>query len=150
MRTDASLRTADPDMFAAGDIARYDHPVFGRPIRTEHWDNALHGGTTAALAMLGRTAGHDRLPYFYTDQYEAGMEYIGHNPPGSNAQFILRGDATSGSFMAFWTVDGRILAGMHVNMWNSLDAVERLIKTGDRVRPELLADTDLPIDEAAA
>lgn len=137
-------------MFAAGDIAWFDHPGLGQAIRTEHWANAPHGGMTAGLAMLGRQVSHDRLPRFYTDQYEAGVEYIGHVPAGSGARTVLRGEPTSGSFMAFWLADGRVLAGMHVNQWDSLGPVEELIKARDRVNPDRLADVNLPIDQAPA
>ncbi len=147
IRTDASLRTADPAVFAAGDVACFDHPLLGRAIRTEHWANALHGGTTAGLAMLGQDVVHDRLPYFYTDQYDAGLEYIGHVPRGIDTEPILRGDPESGSFMAFWVADGRILAALHVNQWDSLAPAEPLIAARTPVHPDRLADPQVPIDQ---
>jgi 3-phenylpropionate/trans-cinnamate dioxygenase ferredoxin reductase component len=146
VRTDAALRTSASGVFAAGDIACHDHPVLGQPIRTEHWANAFHGGIAAGLSMLGREVSYERLPYFYSDQYDAGLEYIGHVPRGLTAELILRGDPESGSFMAFWLDDGRILAAMQVNQWDSLDPVEPLITNRSPVDANALADVQVPIE----
>ena len=81
--TDASLRTSDPAIYAAGDIASAFHPLLGTHIRVEHWANALHQPQAAAAAMLGRDAVYDRVPYFYTDQYDLGMEYAGYAGPAA-------------------------------------------------------------------
>ncbi len=86
---DAGLRTSDPDIYPAGDVANAAHPLLGKPIRVEHWSNALNGGKAAAHAMLGEPVAYDRMPYFFTDQYDLGMEYSGlgrhrrHPRPGS-------------------------------------------------------------------
>ncbi len=145
---DGSLRSSDPDIFAAGDIAAIDHPLLGARIRVEHWANALNGGPVAARAMLGQDARIDFLPYFFTDQYDLGMEYNGWVPPEAGPSVVIRGDLAAREFIAFWTVDGRVLAGMNVNVWDVSDAVQELIKAGlagATVDPSRLADPDVPL-----
>jgi 3-phenylpropionate/trans-cinnamate dioxygenase ferredoxin reductase component len=148
--TDASLRTSDPDIYAAGDIANAFHPLLGTHIRVEHWANALHQPETAAAAMLGRDAAYDRVPYFYTDQYDLGMEYAGYAVPGGYDQGIFRGDAGKREFIAFWTAGGRIIAGMNVNIWDVNDAIQTLIRSGQPADLARLADPAVPLDEVAA
>jgi 3-phenylpropionate/trans-cinnamate dioxygenase ferredoxin reductase subunit len=134
--TDASLRTTDPDIFAAGDIAEFHHRLLGRPLRIEHWANARTSGATAAAAMLGQPAAHDSVPYFFTDQYDLGMEYRGHAEPGGYDRVVFRGSpritgaGTTPSFIAFWTRDARVLAAMNVNSWDDGDHLERLVRAG--------------------
>ncbi|MGY1745539.1 NAD(P)/FAD-dependent oxidoreductase [Blastococcus sp. SYSU D00695] len=94
--TDAALRTSAPDVHAAGDIASAFHPLYGRPVRVEHWANALNGGPAAARSMLGRPVSYDRVPYFFTDQYELGMEYSGLAGPGDDV--VCRGVPGEGPF----------------------------------------------------
>jgi 3-phenylpropionate/trans-cinnamate dioxygenase ferredoxin reductase subunit len=113
----------------------------------EHWATALHSGPAAARSMLGTDARYDRLPYFYTDQYELGMEYIGHAPPGGYDTVVVRGDLARREFVAFWTSGGRVLAGMGVNVWGIMDSIEALIRTGARVDLGRLADTDVALDD---
>jgi len=127
---DSTLRTDDPDIFAAGDVANVDHPLLRSRVRVEHWANALHSGPAAARAMLGRTDGYDRLPYFFTDQYDLGMEYAGWIPPGATTDLIIRGDLGRREFVAFWTIDGRVAAGMNVNVWEVTDPIQDLIRAG--------------------
>jgi 3-phenylpropionate/trans-cinnamate dioxygenase ferredoxin reductase component len=122
---DASLRTSDPDVFAVGDIANAEHPVLGRRIRVEHWANALQQPEVAARAMLGADAVYDRLPYFFTDQYDLGMEYVGY--AGADDEVVVRGDLEALEFVAFWVRDGRVLAGMNVNVWDVTDRIRDLI-----------------------
>jgi 3-phenylpropionate/trans-cinnamate dioxygenase ferredoxin reductase subunit len=122
---DASLRTSDPDVFAVGDIANAEHPVLGRRIRVEHWANALQQPEVAAKAMLGADAVYDRLPYFFTDQYDLGMEYVGY--AGADDEVVVRGDLEALEFVAFWVRDGRVLAGMNVNVWDVTDRIRDLI-----------------------
>ncbi|MFD2348135.1 FAD-dependent oxidoreductase [Nonomuraea ferruginea] len=107
---DASLRTSDPDVFAAGDVARAYHPLLGTHIRVEHWANALNQPAVAAAAMLDREASYDRLPYFYTDQYDLGMEYTGYVRPGEADDVVIRGDLDSREYIAFWLAEGRVVA----------------------------------------
>jgi 3-phenylpropionate/trans-cinnamate dioxygenase ferredoxin reductase subunit len=145
--TDASLRTSDPDIYAAGDIANAFHPLLGTHIRVEHWANALHQPETAAAAMLGRDAAYDRVPYFYTDQYDLGMEYAGYAGPGGYDQVIVRGDIGKREFIAFWLSAGRVAAGMNVNIWDVNDAIQNLVRSGQGVDPARLADPAVPLDE---
>ena len=147
--TDASLRTSDPDIYAAGDNASAFHPLLGTHIRVEHWANALHQPETAAAAMLGHDAVYDRVPYFYTDQYDLGMEYAGYAGPGGYDQVIFRGDAGKREFIAFWLSGGRVVAGMNVNIWDVNDAIDALIRSGQPADPARLADPAVPLEEVA-
>jgi len=144
---DATLRTSDPAVFAAGDIAEADHPLLRRRIRVEHWANALNQGPHAARSMLGGTQPYDRLPYFYTDQYDLGMEYTGYAGPGDYDQVVVRGDMAGLDFMAFWLSDGRVLAGMHVSRWDTIGSVGDVIRSGQQVDPARLADDAVALDE---
>ncbi|MGF1429050.1 NAD(P)/FAD-dependent oxidoreductase [Kitasatospora sp. LaBMicrA B282] len=145
--TDASLRTSDPDVFAAGDVARAHHPLYDRPIRVEHWANAVHQPRTAARAMLGQDAVYDRVPYFYTDQYDLGMEYTGYVEPDGYDRVVFRGDVPGREFIAFWLAGDRVLAGMNVNVWDVTDPIRDLVRTGRPVDPARLADPDVPLSE---
>jgi 3-phenylpropionate/trans-cinnamate dioxygenase ferredoxin reductase subunit len=143
---DASLRTSDPDVFAVGDIAAAFHPLLGTRIRTEHWANALKQPAVAAAGMLGRQAEYTELPYFFTDQYDLGMEYVGLAP--SYERVVFRGDVDRREFVAFWLdSSSRVLAGMNVNVWDVLDDVKRLIRSKSSVAPDRLADQQVPLGE---
>jgi 3-phenylpropionate/trans-cinnamate dioxygenase ferredoxin reductase subunit len=138
----------DPDIVAVGDIALAQHPLLGRPVRVEHWANALNQPAVAAATMLGQPGRYEELPYFFTDQYDLGMEYVGHAPPGSYDDVILRGDVASRAFHAFRTKDGRVLAGMHVNLWDTgIGPIEALVRSGRTVDPSRLADPAVPLDD---
>lgn len=143
---DERLRTSDPHVFAAGDVASFPHGLFDRRLRVEHWANALHGGPAAARAMLGKDVVHDRVPYFFSDQYDLGMEYSGWAPPGSYDEVVIRGDAAKREFVAFWLREGRVLAGMNVNVWDVTETVQSLIRTGTQVDAERLADPRAPLE----
>jgi 3-phenylpropionate/trans-cinnamate dioxygenase ferredoxin reductase subunit len=141
---DAALRTEDPDIFAAGDVASAWHPGYDRRIRVEHWAAATNGGPAAARSMLGREVVHDDLPYFFSDQYDVGMEFTGWFPLGGYDRVVKRG--TDEAFHAFWLAGGRVVAGLHVNQWDEgLDAVRELIRGGRTVDPEELADPARPL-----
>ncbi|MYS12487.1 FAD-dependent oxidoreductase [Streptomyces sp. SID4982] len=140
---DEHLRTSDPDIHAAGDVANF--PLLGGRLRVEHWANALNGGPTAARAMLGQDVTYDRLPYFFSDQYDLGLEYSGWAPPGSYDQVVIRGDAGKREFIAFWVREGRVLAGMNVNVWDVTEHIQRLIRSGAAVDVEALADPHVPL-----
>jgi 3-phenylpropionate/trans-cinnamate dioxygenase ferredoxin reductase subunit len=146
---DQSLRTSDPDVYAAGDIAHWFNPLLGQRVRVEHWANANDGGEAAARAMLGQEAVYDVVPFFFSDQYDTGMEYAGYVPRGVQPRVVLRGDVAGREFMAFWLDDGRLLAGMHMNVWDSIDDVQQLIRAGRPVDAERLADTSASLPEAA-
>ncbi|MFF9309303.1 NAD(P)/FAD-dependent oxidoreductase [Streptomyces sp. NPDC014748] len=147
---DERLRTSDPDIYAAGDVAAFPHGLFGTRLRVEHWANALNGGPAAARAMLGRDVVHDRVPYFFSDQYDLGMEYSGWAPPGSYDEVVIRGDAAKREFIAFWVKEGRVLAGMNVNVWDVTDPIQRLIRSQARIDTDALADPHVPLDTLAA
>jgi 3-phenylpropionate/trans-cinnamate dioxygenase ferredoxin reductase subunit len=146
---DEHLRTSDPDIFAAGDVANAYHRFLGRHIRVEHWANALHQPATAARSMLGQEASYDRLPYFYTDQYDLGMEYTGYTDPDGFDQVVLRGEPAGGEFIAFWLRDRRILAGMNVNVWDVTDPIQQLILSRHQVDPKRLANPEEPLSDLA-
>ncbi|MCX5100566.1 NAD(P)/FAD-dependent oxidoreductase [Streptomyces sp. NBC_00439] len=143
---DASLRTSDPHIFAAGDVANVAHPLLGTRLRVEHWANALNSGPAAARAMLGQEVSYDRVPYFFSDQYDLGLEYSGWAPPGSYDQVVIRGDAGKREFIAFWLKDRRVLAGMNVNVWDVTETVQGLIRSGRQVDPDALADPSVPLE----
>jgi 3-phenylpropionate/trans-cinnamate dioxygenase ferredoxin reductase subunit len=142
---DTALRTSDPDVYAAGDVANVDYPLLGRRLRVEHWSNALNGGPAAARSMLGQDVGYDRVPYFFTDQYDLGMEYTGHAEPGGYDRVVFRGDVPGREFIAFWLADGRVLAGMNVNIWDVAEDIERIVRSGSRTDPARLADPAVPL-----
>jgi 3-phenylpropionate/trans-cinnamate dioxygenase ferredoxin reductase subunit len=136
---DSALQTSDPDIFAVGDIASAQHPLFGTSIRTEHWANALKQPAAAAAGMLGKPTEYAELPYFFTDQYDLGMEYAGY--AHDYARVVFRGDVVGREFVAFWLDgDNRVLAGMNVNIWDVLDDVKSLIRSQSPVDPDRLAD----------
>jgi 3-phenylpropionate/trans-cinnamate dioxygenase ferredoxin reductase component len=144
---DGGLRTSDPAVFAAGDVANVDHPLLKTRIRVEHWANALHTGPVAAKAMLDQNVVYDRLPYFFTDQYDLGMEYTGWVPPGVDAEVVVRGDLSSREFLAFWLMEGRVAAGMNVNIWDVNDAIADLVRAEAVIDRARLADPDVPLAE---
>jgi 3-phenylpropionate/trans-cinnamate dioxygenase ferredoxin reductase subunit len=129
---DEHLRTSAPDVFAAGDVANAFHPYYGRRVRVEHWANALNQGPAAARAMLGSADPYDRLPYFFSDQYDVGMEYIGQHAPGDT--LVTRGSLSDGEFQALWVdAERHVTAGMHVNQWDTIEGIERMIRAGEPV-----------------
>jgi 3-phenylpropionate/trans-cinnamate dioxygenase ferredoxin reductase subunit len=131
---DGRLQTSAPGVFAAGDVAHHLHPRLGR-LRVEHWDNAIRQGSAAARAMLGASEPYDRTPSFFSDQYDLGMEYFGHAPGWE--QVVLRGDPASRAFVALWLARGRVLAGMHVNVWEAAAPIQALIADGRPVDEEI-------------
>jgi NADPH-dependent 2,4-dienoyl-CoA reductase/sulfur reductase-like enzyme len=148
---DASLRTSDPDVYAVGDIANHDHPVLRTRVRVEHWATALNQPGTAVAAMLGEDATYTELPYFFSDQYDLGMEYIGHAPRGSYARVVVRGDLATREFVAFWLDEGnRIKAAMNVNVWDVVEEIKPLILAGTVVDPERLADAGVAYAQVGA
>jgi NADPH-dependent 2,4-dienoyl-CoA reductase/sulfur reductase-like enzyme len=145
--TDSALRTSDPDIFAAGDVASSYHPLLGRHLRMDHWANALNGGKAAALSMLGQPIAYDRVPYFYSDQYDLGMECAGLPLPGTYDQIVYRGDGDTLEFVAFWLKESRVVAGMNVNVWDVNDDIQGLIRSGKPLDPARLSDPAIPLTE---
>jgi len=143
---DASLRSSDPDVYAAGDVANALHPLYGKHIRVEHWANALNQPQAAAKAMLGQSVAYERVPYFYSDQYDLGMEYTGYVEPDAYDQVVFRGDTDGREFIAFWLAEGRVLAGMNVNVWDVTDQIQALVRSGTQVDADELADPQTPLD----
>ena len=142
---DSSLRTSDPDIYAAGDVANSYVPLLGRHLRMDHWSNALNGGKAAARSMLGQQVEYDRVPYFYSDQYDLGMECAGLPLPGTYDQVVYRGDADALEFIAFWLKESRLVAGMNVNIWDVNDDIQALIRSARPVELSRLTDPDIPI-----
>jgi len=145
--TDEALRTSDPDIFAAGDVANSFNPLFGRRIRVEHWANALNGGPAAARSMLGQPVSYDRVPYYYSDQYELGMECADLPTPGTYDQVLYRGDPATLEFVAFWLANGAVVAGMNVNVWDVQDDIQSLIRSARPIDPTRLADPQTPLTD---
>ena len=141
---DHALRTSAPNVFAAGDVATAWHPSYQQHIRVEHWANALNQGPAAARAMLGEPVSYERIPYFFSDQYEVGMEYSGFAT--SWDEVVFRGDRDGGEFVAFWLRDSRVVAGMNVNVWDVNEHVQALIRSGQPVETAALTDLDTALE----
>jgi 3-phenylpropionate/trans-cinnamate dioxygenase ferredoxin reductase subunit len=141
---DEALATSAPGIYAAGDVANAWHPFYQRHIRVEHWANALNQGPAAARAMLGLPVAYDRIPYFFSDQYDVGMEYSGFATEWD--EVVFRGNPASREFVAFWLRDGSVVAGMNVNVWDVNDDIQALIRSRRVVRADALADPDTPLD----
>ena len=144
---DEHLQTGAPGVFAAGDVANAYHPFYSERIRVEHWANALHQGPVVARAMLGAPDVYDRLPYFFSDQYDVGMEYAGF--ARSWDRVVFRGDPATREFIAFWLTGDRVVAGMNVNVWDVIDPIQRLIRERVAVEDRRLADPELPLEDLA-
>ncbi len=145
---DAALRSSDPRVAAVGDIAAHDHPLLRTRIRVEHWAAALNQPAVAVAALFGEDVRYDALPYFFTDQYDLGMEYVGHAPTGSYSDVLIRGDLDSRQFIAFWLRDDRVVAGMAVNIWDVIEDVKSLIRRGAPVDKARLGNPEQPLTEA--
>jgi 3-phenylpropionate/trans-cinnamate dioxygenase ferredoxin reductase component len=144
VQADAALRTSASGVFAAGDVANAWHPFYDRHIRVEHWANALNQGPAAARSMLGEDVSYDRIPYFFSDQYDVGMEYSGYTTDWD--EVVFRGDREGGEFVAFYLADGRVVAGMNVNVWDVNEHVQALIRSRRQVDGAALRDTDTPLE----
>ena len=147
IEVDAALATSAEDVYAAGDVANAMHPVTGTFARSEHWANAIASGKVAAKSMLGRAAALDDIPYFYTDQFDLGMEYSGFGALTKDAELVVRGDLAKREFIAFWVLEGRVVAGMNVNIWDVQDAIKALITSRRIVDTVKLADPQTPLEE---
>ncbi|HSP74668.1 MAG TPA: FAD-dependent oxidoreductase [Cryobacterium sp.] len=147
---DAAFRSIDPDVFAVGDVAAVVHPVLRHHLRVEHWDNAERAGAAAGRSMLDQAVSYDAIPYFYTDQFDLGMEYSGYGTLARDAEVVFRGDPAAREFIAFWVADGRVVAGMNVNVWGVNETVQRFIRTEVRVDAARLADESIGLDDLLA
>jgi 3-phenylpropionate/trans-cinnamate dioxygenase ferredoxin reductase subunit len=146
---DAGLRSSAKGILACGDVANVDHPLFGKRVRVEHWANALTQGPVAAQSMLGQDVSYDKVPYFFSDQYDVGMEYAGLHDPNAD-ELVLRGDMGSREFVAFWVRGDRLMAGMNVNVWDVSDPIQELVRSGAPVDRARLSDPDVPIDQVSS
>ncbi|MFF1573222.1 NAD(P)/FAD-dependent oxidoreductase [Leifsonia sp. NPDC058292] len=144
---DAAMRTAVEDVLAVGDVTNPYLPAIERHLRNEHWANAIAGGTVAARAIVGEHASYDEIPYFYSDQYDLGMEYSGYAPLAADAEVVYRGDVDAREFVAFWLRGDRVVAGMNVNVWDVNDQVQRLIRSGAPVDRARLADPGVDLGD---
>jgi 3-phenylpropionate/trans-cinnamate dioxygenase ferredoxin reductase subunit len=148
---DAALRTSDPDIYACGDVACMPSSVAGRPVRVEHWANAHDGGPAAARSMLDQPVSLDLMPFFFTDQYDLGMEFSGWVEPGGYDRVVFRGDpALVGGkvpeYVAFWLdAQSRVLAGMNVNVWDVAEEIQQLIRAKRPIEASKLADPTVPL-----
>ena len=145
--TDEALRTSDASIFAAGDVANSFNPLLGRRVRVEHWANALNGGPAAAKSMLGQPVVYDPVPYFFSDQYDLGMECSGLPSPGTYNQVAYRGDRNALEFIAFWLSRGTVIAGMNVNVWDVTADIQSLIRSARQVDLSRLTDPAIPLSE---
>jgi 3-phenylpropionate/trans-cinnamate dioxygenase ferredoxin reductase subunit len=142
--TDGALRTTDDRVLAIGDVAAHDHPRLGR-LRVEHVEVARGHGRTAAKVLTGQDVVHDELPLFYSDQYDLGMEYVGHATPDD---VVVRGDLPDRPFVAFYLDGDTVRAGMHADAWDATDVIRELV--GEQVDRDVLADTSIDLDDLAA
>lgn len=147
---DEHLATSDPDIFAVGDVANAYYPWLGRHLRLEHWAAALNQGPVAAANMTGNTRAYDEVPYFYSDQYDMGMEYSGFVEAGRYDRVVFRGDVSAREFIAFWVREGRVLAGMNVNVWEVTDPIAAIVRSGATVDLARLADPEVPLEDLRA
>lgn len=141
---DEHLQTSAEGIFAAGDVAAAWHPALGRRLRVEHWANALHQGAVAAKNMLGVATAYDRIPYFFSDQYDLSMEYAGHTTTWD--QVVFRGNPQGGEFLAFWLDHGRVVAGMNANVSDANGSIQALIRARRIIPTADLADRDASLD----
>jgi NADPH-dependent 2,4-dienoyl-CoA reductase/sulfur reductase-like enzyme len=136
---DATLRTSDPDIYAAGDVAAHDHPKYRRRVRVEHWANAKDQGAHVAGNLLGANEPYVLRPFFFSDQYDLGCEYRGFADPAKD-RLVVRGNLASREFTAFWLRNGAVAAAMNVNQWDDTDTLQELVDSGRQIRDkELLA-----------
>ena len=144
---DEHLQTSAPNIYAAGDVAMAMNPALGCHVRVEHWANAQNQGISAAKSMLGQDEVYDRLPYFFSDQYDLGMEYSGHAPAWDRV--VIRGDVAAREIIAFWVAGGRVTAAMNANVWDVVEPLKALIASRRQVEVEALADPSVPLEELA-
>jgi 3-phenylpropionate/trans-cinnamate dioxygenase ferredoxin reductase subunit len=139
------LQVEGTEIFAAGDVANATHPFYGERIRVEHWANALNQGPAAARNMLEPGKPYEELPFFFSDQYDVGMEYAGYASDWD--EVVFRGDTAGREFIAFWLKDGRVVAGMNVNVWDVNEEIQELILSRSQVELSKLADPGVPLTE---
>lgn len=140
---DEHMRSSEPTIFAIGDIANARNTLLDKRLRVEHWDNAVRHAAVAAATITGAEEEYDWQPYFYTDQFDLGMEYVGHG--SSDDDVVIRGDKSTGEFIVFWTRGGKVSAAMNVNIWDYGDELRALV--GKSVSAARLQDETIEITE---
>jgi NADPH-dependent 2,4-dienoyl-CoA reductase/sulfur reductase-like enzyme len=145
----ADLRTTDADIYAAGDVGNAFNPLLGRHLRVEHWANAKDSGPAAARSMIGQPVSFAPVPYFFSDQYDLGMEYAGYAGPGDYDRVVYRGSLETREFVAFWLAGDRVVAGMNVNVWDVNEAIQQLVRSGRSVDESRLRDPGVPLESLA-
>ena len=145
---DEHLRTSDDRVFAAGDVAAAYHPHYGTRLRVEHWANARDQGLVAGRNLAGRHEVYDALPYFYSDQYDVGMEYVGYAPEWDRV--VVRGELADRKFIAFWIMDDAVVAAMNVNVWDVVEPIRHLIRTRTPIDDARLRDLDVALADVGA
>jgi 3-phenylpropionate/trans-cinnamate dioxygenase ferredoxin reductase subunit len=144
---DQLLEARGSGVYAAGDVASAYHPHYKTHLRVEHWSTALNQGGTAGRNAAGGREVYDRLPYFFSDQYDLGLEYVGHGHPDDSV--IIRGDSAGLELIAFWLRHGRVSAAMNVNVWDVADDLKAIVASARRADPARLADVSIPLSELA-
>jgi 3-phenylpropionate/trans-cinnamate dioxygenase ferredoxin reductase subunit len=147
IETSATLETSASGIFAAGDVASAWHPFYERRIRIEHWANARFQGAAVAKSMLGDATPYERLPYFYSDQFDLGMEYRGFAPTWDRV--VVRGDLAGRMFLAFWLADDRVVAALNANVHDVGKSIERLIRSRAVVDDAALVDPAIALEDLA-
>jgi 3-phenylpropionate/trans-cinnamate dioxygenase ferredoxin reductase subunit len=145
---DAQGRTSNPDIFAVGDVANAETPALGQRVRVEHWANALDRPPSVAKGVLGKPGDFDKLPFFFSDQYDLGLEYSGR--AGKDDDVVVRGDLDGHEYIAFWLNGDRVTAGMNVNVWDVQDDIQALIASHEPVDRGKLADPGVPLAQVRA
>src|SRR5688572_5881609 len=140
---DQYCQTSVPGIYAAGDVANHYHPVFERLIHVEHWHNAIKQGAAAARNMLGRAVPYDEIPWFWSDQYDANLQYAGFHTKWD--QLVVRGRLDSRSFLAFYINDGRIDAVVGLNRAKDVRRAISLIKARRTLNPGQLQDEGIDL-----
>jgi 3-phenylpropionate/trans-cinnamate dioxygenase ferredoxin reductase subunit len=144
---DEYCRASDPNVFAAGDVANWWHPILGERLRVEHYENAQNQGVAAARAMLGKGEPYAPVPFFWSDQYDLTLQYVGH--AAGHDEVVFRGDVASRKFLAFYLRDGRLRAALGINRFRDVSAARRLIRDRVDVTPEQLADEQIDLRKLA-
>jgi 3-phenylpropionate/trans-cinnamate dioxygenase ferredoxin reductase subunit len=145
---DEFLETSAPGVYAAGDVASAWHPHYQGHLRVEHWANALNQGLAAGANAAGERTAYTRLPYFFSDQYDLGLEYVGYSRPGDD--LVVRGSLEDRELVAFWHRDGVVSAAMNVNVWDVVDDLKAIVAAGARQDPARLADPEVPLADLAS
>jgi 3-phenylpropionate/trans-cinnamate dioxygenase ferredoxin reductase component len=142
---DENLQTSVPGIFAAGDLANAFHPHYQRHLRIEHWANALNQGSHAGANATGELTPYTRLPYFFSDQYDLGLEYVGYST--AEDEVVIRGDAGKREFIAFYHRGGVVTAAMNVNIWDVVEDLRAIITAGKPIDAARLADPGVPLGD---